>query len=115
MHTVFDNEKVYKKRFDREFGEQLDLMSGLLQQNSGDIQGVLWDCDDMILVLFDYYASLQCDGRISSLTFNEWGMFVEDFGLHDSSSQTCQRQDLECAARKPHSRAHPSADAQAPH
>lgn len=29
-------------------------------------------------MIFDYYASLNGDGRISSMTFNEWGMFVED-------------------------------------
>ena len=40
---------------------------------ASDLQSVMWDCDDLLLVLFDYYASLNADGRISSMTFNEWG------------------------------------------
>jgi hypothetical protein len=55
----------------------------------------MWDCDDLMMVLFDYYASLNSDGRISSLTFNEWGIFVDHFGLGDPHSPYCKKADLD--------------------
>ena len=62
----------------REWGDQLELFGSNVcggdGDSLGDLQSVMWDCDDMLLVLFDYYASLGSDGRISSMTFNEWGM-----------------------------------------
>ena len=51
-----------------------------------DLQMVMWDFDDLMLVLFDFYGSLNSDGRISSLTFNEWTMFYQDFNLHEGST-----------------------------
>lgn len=96
---------------DREFGEQLELFgeivvkadpSGALDSDGdgqidalADLQAVMWDCDDLMMVLFDYYASLNSDGRISSLTFNEWGIFVDHFGLGDPHSPYCKKADLD--------------------
>lgn len=77
-----------RRSFDREFTEQVELFGDLvlkadpsggrdtdgdgIPDGLGDLQAVMWDCDDLMIVLFDYYASLASDGRISSLTFNEW-------------------------------------------
>ena len=83
----FDSDAVFKRRFDREWGEQMELMGDLADgEDSDDLQQVMWDCDDLMLVLFDYYGSLNSDGRISSLTFNEWTMFCYDFNLHSGST-----------------------------
>ena len=87
---------MYKRRFDREFGEQKDLFIGSYGDGEiADLQAVMWDCDDMMMVIFDYYAAINADGRISSMTFNEWGMFVEDFHLADAASKNCKRADLD--------------------
>jgi hypothetical protein len=95
---------VYKKRFDREWNDQMELFSNIkppIVDGDGacdalaDLQAVMWDCDDLLVVLFDYYASLNSDGRISSLTFNEWGMFLEDFKLVDPSTESSTRGDLD--------------------
>jgi len=49
----------------------------------------------LLVLLFDYYASLNADGRISSMTMNEWGLFLTDFQLVDSDSGWCKRSDLD--------------------
>ena len=81
----FDSDAVFKRRFDREWGEQKALL-GDVGGADDDLQMVMWDFDDLMLVLFDFYGSLNSDGRISSLTFNEWTMFYQDFNLHEGST-----------------------------
>jgi len=86
------------KRFDREWGEQKALFGdGMFkgEDSMSDLQSVMWDCDDVMLILFDYYGSLNSDGRISSITFNEWGMFVEDFQLIDDTIDGCSKAALD--------------------
>lgn len=75
-NDYFDNEKVYEKRFNKEHQEIQTLLATMKPPITSDeevaeVKAVLWDCDDMLVLIFDYYASLQSDGRISSMTFNE--------------------------------------------
>ena len=84
----FDSEITYKKRFDQEWNEQRDLFSDKAKDDAdamGDMASAMWEFDDLMLVIFDYYASLGSDGRISSMTFNEWTMFYQDYHLHKNN------------------------------
>ena len=90
----FDSETVYQKRFDREWDEQLELLQDI-PGAAGGVQGIMWEYDDVLINIFDYYASLNCDGRISSMTFNEWGQFIDDFGIADNKSDGSKKADLD--------------------
>ena len=80
---VFDSEIVYRTRFDREWNEQLDLLDTSRSggaQALDELRDVMWDCDDLMLVLFDYCARAACTARTRAQL--RWKHCVEWFRKH---------------------------------
>ena len=108
--SVYDTDIVEAKRFEVDWERAIDLgLARLIMKRDDDggtdddgdgisdeveeVKDVLWDCHDMIVQLFDFYAC--ASGDMDSIGLNQWSEFVEDFDLDESGSKFCRKSDLD--------------------
>ena len=107
---VYDNDLVEAKRFEVDWERAVDLgLAKLIMKRDDDagkdedgdgisdeveeVKDVLWDCHDLIVQVFDYYAS--ASGDMGSIGLNQWSEMVEDFELDEASSKYCRKADMD--------------------
>jgi len=107
---VYDTDEVEARRFENDWVNALDLgLQKLIMKRDDDagvdedgdgicdeveeVKDVMWDCHDLIIQLFDFYACVS--GNFGAIGLNQWAELVEDLELDDATSKLCRKADMD--------------------
>lgn len=96
---MYDTEKVEEQRAKHDWPHIKVLLTPMFNKYmrsvgdvSQDVKDVVFSNQDILVKIFEFYASL--NGSIHSISMNAWELFLNDFNLVDPKSKFCKRSDL---------------------